>query len=54
MVKIFWTQTALKDLEIIVNYIAMDSPRYAEHIGNKIVKAPIVLTNYPKIGRKGT
>ncbi len=51
MAQVVWTKSALKDLEIIINYIAMDSPRYAERFGTKIVKSPRVLQNYPKIGR---
>ena len=45
MAKVDWTEPALKDLEIVINYIALDSPRYAERFGNKIVRAPRVLKN---------
>ena len=51
MAKIVQTEPALRNLEIIINYIAIDSPLYAERIGNKIVHAPRILKNYPKIGR---
>jgi toxin ParE1/3/4 len=49
--KVDWTGPALKDLEIIVRYIAMDSPRYAEGFSKRLVRAPLVLKEYPLIGR---
>ncbi len=48
MAQVVWTKSALKDLEIIINYIAMDSPRYAERFGNKIVQSPRVLKRSSK------
>jgi len=51
MAKIVWTEPALRDLEIIVKYIAQDSPRYAERVGRGIVQAPRILRDYPKVGR---
>ena len=51
MVKVVWTGPALKDLEIIVRYIAMDSPRYAERFSKRLVRAPLVLKEYPLLGR---
>ncbi len=51
MAEVDWTEPALRDLEIVINYIAMDSPRYAERCGNNIVQAPRILKDHPKIGR---
>jgi len=40
MAKIIWGEDALSDLEVIYDYIARDSPRYArqqvERIGNAV------------------
>ena len=51
MAKVVWTGAALKDLEIIVRYIARDSPRYAEGFSKRLVRAPLVLKEYPLLGR---
>ena len=51
MAKVVWTGPALKDLEVITNYIAMDSPRYAERFAERLVRAPRALRNHPRIGR---
>ena len=51
MAKVVWTGPALRDLEFIVRYIAMDSPRYAERFSKRLVQAPRVLREYPSVGR---
>lgn len=51
MAKVVWTGPALKDLEVIVRYIAMDSPHYAERFSKRLVQAPRVLKEYPSLGR---
>ena len=51
MAKVVWTGPALKDLEVIVRYIAMDSPRYAERFSKRLVQAPRALREYPSLGR---
>ena len=51
MAKVVWTGPALRDLEVIVRYIAMDSPRYAERFSKRLVQAPRVLREYPSVGR---
>jgi len=49
--KVVWTGPALKDLEVIVRFIAMDSPRYAERFSKRLVQAPQALKDYPSLGR---
>lgn len=51
MAQVVWTGPALKDLEIIAKYIAMDSPRYAERFAQNLVRAPRALREYPRLGR---
>ena len=51
MAKVVWAGPALKDLEIIVRYIARDSPRYAEGFSKRLVRAPLVLKEYPLLGK---
>ncbi|HET7057834.1 MAG TPA: type II toxin-antitoxin system RelE/ParE family toxin [Nitrospiraceae bacterium] len=51
MAKIIWTGPALKDLEVIARYIAVDSPRYAERFAKRLVRAPKVLKRHPQLGR---
>lgn len=51
MAKVVWTGPALRDLEVIVRYIAMDSPRYAERFSKRLVQASRVLKEYLSLGR---
>ncbi|MDE3035564.1 MAG: type II toxin-antitoxin system RelE/ParE family toxin [Nitrospirota bacterium] len=51
MAQIVWAGPALKDLEVITKYIAMDSPRYAERFAKKLVRAPRTLIEHPMLGR---
>ncbi len=51
MAKVIWTDPALDDLRSIVDYIAADSPVYAERFGTRLVEAPRRLEDFPRIGR---
>ncbi len=53
MDEIFWTESALQDLDDIGSFIAADSPRMAEAIIRRIVETIAVLAYHPKIGRTG-
>jgi addiction module RelE/StbE family toxin len=49
--KIRWTIGARRDLHEIVNYIAEDSPAYAENFAERIILAVDRLETFPKLGR---
>lgn len=51
MVKIRWTEAALKDLKSIHDYISKDSIFYANRLGNKFLKKIEILASFPKSGR---
>ena len=51
MAKIIWTSNALTDLGEIGEYIASDSPLYAERIVDKLYRKVEVLREHPRIGR---
>ena len=51
MVKVIWTEPALKDLRDLVEYIARDSAVYAARFGIHVVHAPRRLEHAPLIGR---
>jgi toxin ParE1/3/4 len=51
MVRIVWTEKAECELREIANYIAFDSPHYAELTIKKIINRTKVLYNHPEIGR---
>ncbi|MDW3197001.1 MAG: type II toxin-antitoxin system RelE/ParE family toxin [Cytophagales bacterium] len=51
MVEVIWTNNALLDLNEIGEYIAKDSPKYAEITVSKLYYKVEVLVEYPKIGR---
>ncbi len=51
MVKVIWTEPALKDLHDIIIHIAEDSPIYAERFGLRVVEAPRCLKQFPYCGR---
>jgi plasmid stabilization system protein ParE len=40
MAKIRWTNLALDDLQAIHNYVAQDSPKYADRLMDKIIERP--------------
>lgn len=53
MDEIFWTETALQDLDDIGSYIALDSPRSAETVVRRIVETVAALAYHPRMGRVG-
>lgn len=53
MDEIYWTDTALQDLNDIGTYIAVDSPQAAETVVRRIVETVAALTYQPRMGRVG-
>jgi toxin ParE1/3/4 len=51
VVKIEWTPLALKDLQVIYDYIASDSPFYADKTMEKIIERVEVLQSHQEIGK---
>lgn len=51
MTAIIWSPQALLDLESIRDYIAHDSPRYAELVVRRLVMAVERLETFPESGR---
>ena len=51
MAEAVWTEPGLNDLREIIEYIALDSPVYAERLGTRIVEAPRQLIEFPESGR---
>jgi addiction module RelE/StbE family toxin len=49
--RILWSPQALSDLESIRDYIAHDSPRYAELVLRRLVAAVDRLETFPESGR---
>jgi toxin ParE1/3/4 len=49
--RISWSPQALRELEAIRDYIAVDSPRYAELVVDRIVAAVERLQAFPDSGR---
>ena len=52
MKKIIWADAAVEDLDNIHNYIAQDSPFYADALCLEILQAVDQLEKFPKVGRK--
>ena len=52
MTQIIWSPQALRDIESIRAYIAQDSPRVAELVVGRIIKAVERLRTFPESGRK--
>lgn len=52
MAKINWSNLALDDLRSIYDYVAKDSPIYADRLMNKIFERVEALEQHPKLGRK--
>ena len=52
MAKVKWTNVALDDLRAIYDYVAQDSPKYADRLMDKIIERVDVLERHPRIGRK--
>jgi toxin ParE1/3/4 len=51
MVSIIWIQQAIDDLNQIAEYIAKDSPKYADLTVDKIFDKTQILKEFPQIGR---
>ena len=51
MVKINWTNFALKDLNEIADFISKDSVRYAQMTVKYLFESPTLLKTHPKAGR---
>jgi len=51
MVKVVWTEPALRDLDDIGEYIAKDSERYAKEIIRSIFESTELIKFQPKAGR---
>lgn len=51
MVKVVWTDNAIKDLDDIGNYIAKNSVRYAGITVEKLFGAVDILEGYPRAGK---
>lgn len=50
MARLIWTEPALKDLETIAEYIALDKPEAAQRYVQKVFAAAERLTQFPKSG----
>jgi toxin ParE1/3/4 len=50
MARLIWTEPALKDLETIAEYIALDKPDAAQRYVKKVFTAIERLTQFPKSG----
>lgn len=51
MTKVVWSPQALRELEAIRDYIAVDSPRYAALVVERIVGGIERLRSFPESGR---
>ena len=50
--KVHWTDTAERHLDAIYDYIAMDSPVYAQRMVDLITQRSQQIANFPLSGRK--
>jgi len=50
--QIIWSPQALRDVESIRTYISQDSPRVAELVVGRIIRAVERLKSFPESGRK--
>src|SRR4051812_23756416 len=50
MGQVRWTEPALDDVRHILEYVARDSPRYSEKLGDRFVEAPLRLVDEPRTG----
>jgi len=51
VVKVVWSDSAVADLESVVEYIAQDSEHYAAAFAEKVLEAVEKLGTFPRIGR---
>jgi toxin ParE1/3/4 len=49
---VHWTETAIKHLTAIYQYIALDSPIYAQRMADKIVRRSEQIGIFPHSGRQ--
>lgn len=49
--RIVWSESALRDLKDIVQYIARDDPKIAERFGNLMISKVANLSAFSRIGR---
>jgi len=54
MAHLSWTEPALRDLESIAEYIALDKPEAAKRFIRKVFRAVDKLAQFPKSGRVPT
>ena len=52
MTQIIWSPRSLRDVESIRDYITRDSPRIADLVVTRIIKAVERLQTFPESGRK--
>ena len=50
MGQVSWTESALDDVRDITEFVAKDSPAYAERLAGKLVEAPRRLAQLPRSG----
>lgn len=50
MGQVYWTESALDDVRDITEFIARDSPAYAERLADRLVTAPRRLAALPRTG----
>jgi toxin ParE1/3/4 len=50
-VKVFWTESAVSQLQAIHDYIAETSPEYALRMVDRLTKRPIQIAEFPFSGR---
>ena len=50
--KVYWTDTTIKHLQGIHNYIVQDTPEYAKRTVDRLTKRSIQIAEYPLSGRK--
>ena len=49
--KVAWSEPAVADLVAIHDYIARDSPRYAQRFVERLIAAAEPLESFPQLGR---
>jgi toxin ParE1/3/4 len=50
-VKVFWTNTAVKNLSAIYSYVAQNSPQYAQIAVDRITRRSQQIAEFPLSGR---
>jgi len=49
---VHWTETAIKHLTALYQYIAQDSPLYAQRVADKIIRRSEQIAVFPQSGRQ--